>query len=117
MDLIKALWNGELSFAKTFWLFGVLGSFLLNIGLVAFPTISSYGTTLIVFCVYLAFYYSYAVLIWVSIWRSATKYSKKHNYNTRNTILSALAKLVVIASIAKNIEMILKTLVVIWTPA
>lgn len=70
MSLIANLWRGEISLPRTYWLFGVFGTFFLHISLIILFGI--YPGPVVVICTILVWVYEFIVL--VGIWRSATKY-------------------------------------------
>jgi hypothetical protein len=78
MDLIKALWRGDLSLAKTFWLFGCCVNLLLNLAfgyLIVFnPEVILTPPGFVTFWVLFGVQLVYFPFIYVSIWRSANKY-------------------------------------------
>lgn len=98
--LIKELWYGDISLAKTFWLFGVLVGILFNF---AFKFIE-FGSAFFIFLLFVALNYTYLVFIFVAIWRSANKYKGPKAW-------AILAKIIVIIGIARLIQTVLFLLV------
>jgi hypothetical protein len=77
MDLIRALWRGEVSLAKTYWLFG----FCVNVLLIISVSYISYNEQLLstVVGIFLCWMFIgisliYSPFILISTWRSANKY-------------------------------------------
>lgn len=90
MELIRALWKGDISLAKTFWLFGFCINLLFMITFFYFeiqPQILSTPIGWILFCLLLLFSTIYGPFILISIWRSANKYKGPFVY----TILAKVA--------------------------
>lgn len=76
MELIKALWRGDISLAKTFWLFGFCVNFVLNLTFRYFnfqPQILSTFIGQILFFLIILFAVVYGPFILIAIWRSANK--------------------------------------------
>jgi len=63
----KKLANGDFGLAKTYWLYGVLFGFFVNI---AMRLITSIGLLVIVMLVYTA----YEIPVIIGVWRAAKKY-------------------------------------------
>jgi len=84
LDLIRLLWRGEISLAKTFWLFGFCVNILLSAGINYFlilnPQTLSTSTGYISLWVLVIFSLIYAPFIYISIWRSANKYKGLQRY-------------------------------------
>lgn len=92
MDLIRALWHGEVSLAKTYWLFGICINLLFFISLSYISSNQQLISTppgQAVFWTLFAFSLAYTPFILISIWRSANKY-------TGTKAWSILAKIMVI---------------------
>jgi hypothetical protein len=90
MEVFKSLWRGELSLARTYWLFGFSAMFLIKIPLIlweeyppATPLLP--GLVAVIGIIYFLF-------ISVAIWRSANNYKGK-------MIWPALAKLQIICGV------------------
>lgn len=60
--------TGELGLAKTYWIFGVLGSFIIKM-FVMLMSMKSVGLSVMVFVAII-----YSIIIWIAIWNSADKY-------------------------------------------
>lgn len=92
MELIKALWRGDVSLAKTFWLFGVGVNWLFGVGLYYLLMLDPQVLSTPVFvtvCVLVVSKMIYLPFICICIWRSANKYKGPQ-------VGAILAKLVVI---------------------
>ncbi len=92
MELLRQLWRGNISLARTFWLyyFGVailfkVGDKILTDGLFSSMTVLDY---LIIYLI-IGIQVIYFVFILIAVWRSATKYKG-------SVVWAALAKLGVI---------------------
>src|SRR6267142_4194004 len=83
MELIKALWRGDVPLVKTYWLFGVAVGLLVNVAFIyieyqpaAFASavghVSVLGLAIFVFI--------YSAFISVAVWRSANKYQGLQTY-------------------------------------
>ena len=82
---IKQLIDGDFSLAKTYWLYGVVGSIVMNL-LMIFPIISG-SMPLLVSALLISI--AYAIIVLTGIWNSAGKY-------TGSMLWSVLAKIIVI---------------------
>jgi hypothetical protein len=83
MELIKALWHGDIPLSKTFWLFGVCVSALFKAIFLCFtfqPQIFSTDIGWIFFLSMTILALIYGPFILVSIWRSANKYKGLARY-------------------------------------
>lgn len=77
MELIKALWHGDVSLAKTFWLYGACINLLFIIVFLYFEIQRQILFTPIGRILFWLFFLSstvYTPFILISIWRSANKY-------------------------------------------
>ena len=78
MDIIKALWRGNIPLVKTFWLYGFSVTLLLvttmNYFLIYNKQALSASVVYISIWVLIAFSIIYFPYIFISIWRSANKY-------------------------------------------
>jgi hypothetical protein len=83
--IFKALKDGDFGLAKTYWLFGVLGNFLLS--LPGYLLIE-----LVPIVIYTLFTLAYGVIVLLGIWNSASRY-------TGFKLWSILAKLAAIIGI------------------
>jgi len=89
MELIRALWRGDISLARTFWLFFFCGNALLNIALIPI-NLSSFRFTPIgwvIFTLLVMIITIYFPFTLIATWRSANKYQGLQ----RNAILAKLA--------------------------
>ena len=82
---IKQLIDGDFSLAKTYWLYGVLGSIVMNL-LLIFPMMSE-SLSLIVIAGLMSV--AYAVIVLTAIWNSASKH-------TGSKFWSVMAKIIVV---------------------
>lgn len=76
MELIKALWRGDISLAKTYWLFGFCVILLLKLTFLCFysqPQILSTFIGQMFFFLLVLFAVVYNPFILIAIWRSANK--------------------------------------------
>jgi hypothetical protein len=84
MDLIKSLWRGDISLAKTFWLFGFCVNLLFSAGINYFIIMNKHALStsagFISLWVLIIFSLLYAPFIYISIWRSANKYRGLQRY-------------------------------------
>lgn len=102
MELIKALWRGDVSLAKSFWLFGFSVNVLLTFVLVYLGsqiTIVSTALGKIIFFSLIGFSVFYSPFILIAIWRSANKYQGLQR-------ISLLAKIMVIIGWAQYIRLL-----------
>ena len=100
MALIKALWRGDISLAKTFWLFGFGVNLLLTVVFLYLnsqPAILSNALGRIFFFSLVAFYVIYGSFVLIAIWRSANKYQGLQR-------ISILAKIMVIIGWARYLQ-------------
>ena len=77
MDFLKALWRGEVALVKTYWLYGVVGGWVISIPTFFLDDLDYElidPVLLIGLSIYFLFWIAYLVFISVSIWRSANKY-------------------------------------------
>ncbi len=94
MDLVKALWRGDIPLVVTYWLYGVLGSLLLRIPLLIWEEYPPTSPVLAgVVLAYFVMIVVYTVFIAVAIWRAATKYKGSSWW------WSGLAKIAVVAGV------------------
>lgn len=95
MDLVKALWRGDLPLWKTYWLFGVLGglTFTLAFNYIAFTSLTFYDApgANMVFGVIVTLFVLYTVWVLVGIWRSSGKYTGPLRYSVLARIVCAAA--------------------------
>ena len=82
---IKQLIDGDFSLVKTYWLYGVIGSIVMNL-LMIFPVMSG-SMPLLVSSGLVSI--AYAIVVLTGIWNSASKY-------TGSMLWSVLAKIIVI---------------------
>ncbi|MBC15769.1 membrane protein of unknown function [Pseudodesulfovibrio profundus] len=96
MNFLRQLWRGEVALVKTYWIFGVLASFLLN-GIVLLLSRSLAGTGAI-WPMFVFWFISiiYTLFIAVAIWRSADKY-------TGRKVWAILAKIMVVLSVLQTV--------------
>ena len=96
MRLIKRLWRGEVSLAKTYWLYGVLLIALISVPLRLYNhslesdpigTVQKWGNA--TWYILIVVSHTYALFIYVAIWRSANNY-------TGRKLWAALAKIFVL---------------------
>ena len=76
--LIRALWRGHVPLVETYWLYGVVGTLILNTPYIAEDSYSDADEmtmiTAVFFLIYSWFGIGYIIFICVSIWRSAGNY-------------------------------------------
>ena len=70
LDVLKLLWQGDISLAVTFWLYGTAGLFVLSIGQAAVKVTAN----LVILLVYVTLFVVYCLFVSVAIWRAAQKY-------------------------------------------
>ena len=108
MDLIKSLWRGDISLAKTFWLFGFSVNLLFRAGIDYFLVLNtqehSTSTGYISLWVLIVLSLIYTPFIYISIWRSANKYQGLQRY-------AIIAKILVIIGGIRYILEVLSTFV------
>ena len=78
MQYLKSLWNGELALWKSFWVFGVVVLFALNIASSIFLSeflVSNPSAGGFFIGIYVIIVWGYTGLAYVGIWRSANKYN------------------------------------------
>jgi hypothetical protein len=84
MDLIKSLWRGNVSLAKTFWLFYFGINLLFSVAIKYFLILNeqtlSTRAGYISFLVLVIFVLIYAPFILISTWRSANNYQGLQRY-------------------------------------
>ncbi len=86
--MIAKLWRGDYSLVVTYWVFGVVVGVVLNAALTA----SARTLPVAVYFAFLAAVLAYSILVWVGIWRAATKYQGDRIWPT-------LAKCMVVAAV------------------
>ena len=104
MDLIKALWRGDVALVKTYWLFGVVAGIIFNIVFAYIEHQSALYSTVLGGLFVLAlvvFVFAYSIFICFAIWRSANKYRGLQRY-------AILAKVAVILSVVALINAVLE---------
>lgn len=109
MDLVRALWRGEISLAKTYWIYGVCINVLLFISvsyILSNEQLFSTPPGKLVFWIFIVFSLVYTPFILICIWRSANKY-------TGSKAWSILAKIMVILGWMGYIKETLETVLVI----
>ena len=84
-SFIKKLIDGDFSLVKTYWLYGVVGSIVMNL-LMIFPVMSG-SMPLLVLAGLVSI--AYAIVVLTGIWNSASKY-------TGSMLWSVLAKIIVV---------------------
>jgi hypothetical protein len=72
-NLVFRLFNGDVPLVKTFWLYGVLVNFILNLIAFSYPIFAHHPSTLFL-NIFLVVAVCYLIFIWISIVRSALKY-------------------------------------------
>ena len=104
ISLARSLWRGEMPLIVTYWLYGVLGSVLLNVPLIVAEeySVDSPAGTLAVFG-YSLIVLAYSVFVAVAIWRAATRHEGSR-------LWAGLAKVVVILGLARFVVEIAKAL-------
>ena len=93
-NLVIDLWRGDISLAKTYWLFGVVVGicFAITFAFIEFQSSGlSEGFGPVVIIGLILFYFIYAIFINIAIWRSASKYQGPKRW-------AILAKIMVIIS-------------------
>jgi len=73
MELIKQLWRGEVPLVRAYWLFGLAGSVLLRMISLVWA-LSEQVTPIGVYGLYAGVAVIYSFIVFVGVWRSATKY-------------------------------------------
>ena len=104
MDLILALWRGDVPLVRSYWLFGVVAGLFFNIAFMYIEyqnAVFSTGVGLIFVLALVVFVFTYSVLIFVAIWRSSNKYKGLQRY-------AILAKLAVILGVMALIKAVLE---------
>lgn len=98
MEFLGSLWRGDAGLAKTYWIYGAIGSFIFFVvpgALQAGLWVSgSQNAALGAFSLFYSFGFApaYVVFISVAIWRSASRYQG-------NPLWAKLAKLAVVLGI------------------
>ncbi len=95
MDLIKALWRGDVRLVRTYWVYGLLMWNLLGMVITILehslpPSSSIFGAFLLL--IVSLFALVYFVISYVAIWRSASKYEG-------NSLWAWLARLSVVVGV------------------
>jgi len=80
---MKDFINGDFGLAKTYWLFGVIGSLVMRF-LIVFFAMNGMNIVLL-----LIIAFGYFIVVWIAVWNSATKY-------TGSQLWSILAKISVV---------------------
>lgn len=88
-NIMKQLWKGEISLAKTYWVWGVLVGIPLNFGIAFFLKLGFTYFALLISCLSII----YGLFITVAIWRSAGNYEGK-------AILAVVARTAAASSIS-----------------
>lgn len=97
MSLLKELWRGDVPLVKTYWIYGVGVSLLLNVALLALTSmLSSVPAVSLPLFVLGILSILYTLFIAVGIWRSASKYQG-------NKVWAVLAKIMVVFSILRTV--------------
>lgn len=95
-NLVLDLWRGDVSLAKTFWLFGVVVGicFAITKWFIEFQSTGlDEGFGLVFFAGLIVFYFVYSAFINIAIWRSSNKYKGPKRW-------TVLAKVMVIVSLS-----------------
>lgn len=100
-DFIEKLWNGDLSLAATYWVWGVLAGFVWAVFFLSIRPDGTSESNKLFDLTKIVFYFYYG-FVYVGIWNSATKY-------TGNKIWGVLAKFIVIISIIPVLIEIIKS--------
>lgn len=98
MDLIKALWRGDIPLIKTYWVYACLGLLLLKIPLIIveeFPLPPSALADAFLF-LYTVFAFLYWAFMSVALWRSSSKYGGSFWW-------AGLARLFVVLGVLKTL--------------
>ena len=113
MNLIKKIWNGDLSLVKTFWLVFVVGTSIGNvISVVIEMNYENIGEVGALFSlIFILFFYIYLIYSYVATWRSATKYSIKAKKNKKGTGWANAAKTVVVLGALSGFAEIIRNLI------
>jgi phosphoglycerol transferase MdoB-like AlkP superfamily enzyme len=109
MDLVKALWRGEVSLPKTYWIFGICINVLLLISLSYISRneqLFSPPPWKLIFWTLFGFSLVYTPFILICIWRSANKYTGTKTW-------SILAKIMVIVGWMGYIKEMLESALII----
>jgi hypothetical protein len=88
---MKEFIKGDLGLAKTYWLFGVVGSLVISLISRLFISI---GSEPIIFIIIIL---AYSAVLWIAIWNSATKYEGEK-------IWAILAKIVVVLGVLRTLS-------------
>lgn len=97
-SFLSNLVNGNYGLAKTYWLYGVLTSWLISlVGLAAVILTKSQGLGVVLLIVF----FLYFVFIAAAIWNAANKYAG-------NRIWSALAKVSLVLSFVANVVQVFR---------
>ena len=92
---IKQLIDGDFSLAKTYWLYGVLGSVVMNL-LLIFPMMSE-SLSLIIIAGLISV--AYAVIVLTAIWNSASKHMGSKFWSVMAKIIVVFNSLYLLSSV------------------
>ena len=113
MNLIKKIWNGDLSLVRTFWLVFVAGTSIGNVISVViemnYENIEEVGALFSL--IFILIFYIYLIYSYVATWRSATKYSIKAKKNKKGTGWVHAAKTVIVLSALSGFAGIIRNLI------
>ena len=110
MNLIKKIFNGDLSLVKTFWLVFVVGTGILNvISIVIEMNFDIMGEVGAFFSlIFIFIFFIYVIYCYVATWRSATKYAIASKKKKKGTGWATAAKVVVVLSILNGLRELLR---------
>ena len=79
IEPIKKYWSGGIDLAVSFWLFGIVALSVASIpNYIMYPNIDNFSDSeTISYLIYLIFFYSLTIFVWVGLWRSAKNYIVK----------------------------------------
>ena len=113
MNLIKKIFNGDLSLVKTFWLVFVVGTGIFNVVSVIiemnFDNMGEIGAFFSL--IFILIFFIYVIYCYVATWRSATKYAMASRKKKKGTGWATAAKVVVVLSALNGLREILKTFI------
>ena len=113
MNLIKKIFNGDLSLVKTFWLVFFVGTGILNvISIVIEMNFDIMGEVGAFFSlIFIFIFFIYVIYCYVATWRSATKYAIASKKKKKGTGWATAAKVVVVLSALNGLREILRTFI------
>ncbi|KXS32537.1 MAG: Uncharacterized protein AWT59_1370 [Candidatus Gallionella acididurans] len=91
---MENLWFGDLGLATTYWVYGVLGGIVWGIAIFALKPDPQGDLILVLWSLFACYYF----VVYVGVWRSATKYVGNKIW----TVLAKFAVIIVVLPVAIN---------------